>query len=110
MAWKPRTFDEACKRAAGRRAYNAQRQRARERRISLILALQDRESPTGRELAARFGVHEATISRDLAFIEKLRAEYREANWGAEMHARSFKWIRGGGYEMTFEMRHGVRVR
>jgi predicted DNA-binding transcriptional regulator YafY len=108
--WTPKSFDEACRRAAGRRAYNARRQRARERRITQIIALQERGDFTGRSMAAYFGVHEATISRDLAFIEKVRREYRKTNWGAEMRPSSFRFIRGGGYETVFHIQHGVRLR
>jgi len=32
LAWIPQTFDAACKRAAGRRRYHAQRRRARDKR------------------------------------------------------------------------------
>ncbi|MDQ3257361.1 MAG: HTH domain-containing protein, partial [Acidobacteriota bacterium] len=88
MAWAPKDFNEACLRAAGRRAYNARRRLARAARISRILALQDRYELTGRELAAMLRVHEGTISRDLKFIEGVRADYRR--WtGREMTARNF---------------------
>jgi predicted DNA-binding transcriptional regulator YafY len=109
--WKPANFNEACQRAAGRRAYNKQRRLARERRITLIIALQSNPdfNSTGRELAALFKVHEATISRDLKFIRRLRCEYRKMS-GEEMSARSFRFLRGGGYETVFEIHHGVRVR
>ncbi len=79
-------------------------------RISRILSLQDRYELTGRELAALLRVHEGTISRDLKFIEGVRAGYRSAT-GCEMTARSFRWSEGGrGWETTFEMRDGRRVR
>ena len=111
MAWQPRTFDEACKRAAGRRAYNRKRRLAREHRIVTILRLLDvRPGMSGRELASALRVHEATVSRDLKFIRKVKAEYSRGNYGARMHAGAFRFIRGGGYETVFEIRHGVRVR
>lgn len=111
MAWIPQSFDEACKRAAGRRAYNKRRRLARQRRVTTILRLLDvQPNMSGRDLAAVLKVHEATISRDLKFIRKVKAEYSRSNWGAEMHARSFRFIRGGGYETVFEIRYGVRVR
>ncbi len=110
MSWTPKNFNEVCLRAAGRRAYNARRRRARTARISRILALIDRHDLTGRELAALLRVHEATISRDLKFIEQVKMDYRRTN-GCEMTARSFRWIYGGrGWETTFEIRHGVRVK
>jgi predicted DNA-binding transcriptional regulator YafY len=107
--WMPLTFNEACKRAAGRRAYNKQRRLARERRISRIIALQNSYDLTGRELAALFHVQEATISRDLRFIRRVSAEYRKMI-GEEMSARGFRFVRGGGYEICFEVRYGVRIR
>jgi predicted DNA-binding transcriptional regulator YafY len=111
MSWQPQSFDEACRRAAGRRAYNRKRRLERARRISTILVLQDRGVFTGRALAASLGVHEATVSRDLKFIRKLKADFRRHNYGFEMRARSFRWIQGGrGWETTFEIRDGVRVR
>ncbi len=112
MSWSPKNFNEVCLRAAGRRAYNARRRLARNARICSILALQDRFDLTGRELAALLRVHEATISRDLRFIGRVKADYRRANsFGCEMTARSFRWIQGGrGWETIFEMRDGVRVK
>jgi IS30 family transposase len=111
MTWTPQSFNEACKRAAGRRAYNKRRRLARERRITAILRLLDvQPGVSGRALAAVLRVHEATISRDLKFIRKVKAEYSRGNFGAQMHARSFRFIRGGGYETVFEIRHGVRLR
>jgi len=110
MSWSPKNFNEACLRAAGRRAYNARRRHARNARISSILALQDHYDLTGRELAALLGVHEATISRDLQFIERVRAGYRRST-GCEMRAGSFRWLAGGrGWETTFLIRDGVRLR
>src|ERR1043166_4798883 len=106
------TFDEVCRRASGRRAYNKRRRLIRARRISIILGLQDhfREIP-GRYLASVLGVHESTISRDLAFIAKVKADYRRTNWGAEMHANSFRWIENArGYETVFHYKDGVRLK
>ncbi len=94
MTWTPASFNEACLRAAGRRAYNAARRRARAARISRILALLDLYDLSGRDLAALFRVHEATISRDLRFIKQVKADYRRRT-GCEMAARSFRRIGGG---------------
>jgi predicted DNA-binding transcriptional regulator YafY len=83
----------------------------RERRITCLIALQSSRElfPTGRELATLFHVHEATISRDLKFIRRVRAEFRKFN-GAELSSRGFRFLRGGGYETVLEVRDGVRVR
>jgi hypothetical protein len=107
------TFDEACRRAAGRRAYNRQRRLERARRISAILVVQDRQGDVkGRTLAAALGVHEATISRDLKFIKRIKDRYRRSNpFGCEMRACSFKWIADGrGWETTFLIRDGARLK
>jgi hypothetical protein len=112
MSHTPHTFDEACRRAGGRRAYNRRRRLERARRIQTILRLQDAQPPylSGRDLAALLEVHEATVSRDLKFINRVKADYRRRN-GAEMHARSFRWIDDAtGWQTVFEIRHGVRVR
>ncbi len=111
MTWNPRTFDEACKRAAGRRAYNRARRLKRAQRISRILSLLDGGSiKSGRDLAAQLGVHEATISRDLKFIVKVMSDFRSGT-GARMYAHNFRWIEDArGYETKFEIRNGVRVK
>ena len=120
MPNKCASFDEICRRASGRRAYNRKRRLARAERIKNILALQDASRIaeargegirlTGRILAAHFDVHEATVSRDLKFIRKLRADFRRT-CGAELRASSFRWLRHAlGWQTTFEIRHGVRVR
>jgi predicted DNA-binding transcriptional regulator YafY len=111
MSWTPKNFDEACLRAAGRRAFNRRRHLTRAARISRILALQGQRDFTGRELSVLLHVHEATISRDLKFIEKVKADYQKDNFGASMRASSFRWLdKGRGYETTFEIRNGVRVK
>lgn len=109
--WNPANFNEACQRAAGRRAYNKRRRLVRERRITLIIAMQGSRDfeMTGRELATLFHVHEATISRDLKWIRRVRAEFRKRN-GAEMSARGFRFLPGGRHQTILEVRHGVRVR
>ena len=106
------TFDEVCRRASGRRADNRQRRLIRARRISIILGLQDHfKKIPGRYLASIFGVHESTISRDLAFIAKVKADYRKDAFGCEMHANSFRWIKDArGYETKFHILNGVRLK
>jgi hypothetical protein len=106
------TFDQICRRASGRRAYNKRRRLIRANRISVILGLQDhfREIP-GRYLASVLGVHESTISRDLAFINKVKAGYRKDAYGCEKHANSFRWIKDArGYETKFHIFNGVRLK
>jgi hypothetical protein len=111
-------FDEICRRAAGRRAYNRRRRLARARRISAILALQARAPHlTGRELAALLGVHEATVSRDLKFVALIRRRWRKMMGGAPpgfkdvpMLPQNFRWVRDGrGWEFKFHWRDDVRV-
>jgi hypothetical protein len=109
MSNKCASFDEACRRAAGRRAYNKKRKVARAHRISNIIALDSRQL-SGRQLASLLKVHESTISRDLKFIKKVKRHYRDMTGGVEMWPRSFKWLRNArDWEITFEMRYGVRV-
>jgi len=113
MSWSPKNFNEACLRAAGRRAYNRQRRLERARRISAILVIQDHHGEVkGRILAAAFGVHEATISRDLKFIKRVKARYRQSYpFGCEMLADSFRWVKDArGYETTFHYQDGVRLK
>ena len=108
MTWNPKTFDEACKRAAGRRAYNRARRLQRADRILDILSLLDgKPSRSGRDLARRLGVHESTISRDLKFINQVSAEFQRAT-GSRMYAHNFRWIEDGrGYETKFRFGDGV---
>jgi hypothetical protein len=67
----------ACKRAAGRRRYHAQRRRARDDRQLLIMAILVRLNwpgyGIGRTLAEVLSIDPATISRDLKYIRKWRA-------------------------------------
>jgi hypothetical protein len=108
------SFAEICRRAGGRRAYNSRRARSRAARITRILELQDRGVRlTGRGWAALFGVHEATASRDLAFVRRLREQFGRMVGRAEfeMRAANFVWGRGArSYSLTFEMRGGRRIR
>lgn len=80
MSWSaPTDFDLVCKRAAGRRRYNAQRQaEARERFkivIAAILPPEGRQRGTQAQLARALGVHPSTISRD---VKKWKRTLREA--------------------------------
>jgi len=75
--WIPKTLDEACKRAAGRRRYHAKRRRMRDKRQLLIpgilVELNWPHYGIGRVLAKALCVDPATISRDLKYIRKYRA-------------------------------------
>jgi len=79
MSWSARTdFDIVCKRAAGRRRYNAERRaEARERYIQVVNAFMP---PDGRkrgsqaQLARTLGVHRSTICRDIAKWRRLLLE------------------------------------
>jgi hypothetical protein len=112
------TFNEVCRRASGRRAYNRQRRLIRARRISIILGLQDHFGEIqGRYLASVLGVHEATISRDLKFIGKLKRDWESMmrplhpSIRQGMTAQSFRWIKDArGYEIKFHVLNGVRLK
>jgi DeoR/GlpR family transcriptional regulator of sugar metabolism len=71
--WVPQSFDEAIKRAAGRRRYNYTRRiKAELRRAELIEFVFEENGAYGlqAQAARRFGVSESTISRDMAAIMK----------------------------------------
>jgi predicted DNA-binding transcriptional regulator YafY len=108
------TLDEIHRRAGGRRAYNYKRRLRREQRIKTLFRLIEIEpNSTGRELAARFKAHEATISRDLKFIRKVKWPFDHGELGIRgfvLRAGGFKFTRGGGYECVAEISYGVRVR
>lgn len=85
MNWSEKTdFDAVCKRAAGRRRYNAKRRaEARERYLQVVEAIM----PTGghmrgtqAQLARVLGVHRSTICRDVAkwrrFLLEVMRRYR----------------------------------
>jgi len=77
--WIPKTFEEACKRASGRRRYHAQRRRARDKRqllvMDILLQLKWQHYGVGRILAEALSVDPATISRDIKDILKWRASF-----------------------------------
>ncbi len=79
QAWTPRSFDEACRRAGGRRRYNAARSSAVYARrcelMSLIRAPAGQGYGRGKRLAAQLGVSVQTISRDMKECERMRALY-----------------------------------
>ena len=70
VAKKPLTFDEVCRRAGGRRRYNAQRRAEMFVRRIIILGRIPRDPGCMQRgwcaaLAREFGVSRATISRDI---------------------------------------------
>jgi hypothetical protein len=74
------TWDQACRRASGRRAFNAARQKKADQRrrgelTALIRAgLSGTERGVQRNFAQVFGVSAATVCRDMAAIFSLRTE------------------------------------
>ena len=71
MNWSAKTdFDAVCKRAAGRRRYNAKRRaEAKERYLQVVEAIMPtggRKRGTQAQLARVLGVHRSTICRDVA--------------------------------------------
>ncbi len=71
------TFDEVCWRAGGRRRYNAWRQFMRVYRRALVAREIRRMGDyygVQAELARKFGVSPATISRDLAVLRRGKTE------------------------------------
>lgn len=65
----PADFDLVCKRAAGRRRYNAKRQAEARERFKIVLAAifppEGRQRGTQAQLARTLGVHPAMICRDV---------------------------------------------
>lgn len=85
MNWSAQTdFDVVCKRAAGRRSYNAKRRaEARERYLQVVEAIMPtggRKRGTQAQLARVLGVHRSTICRDVAkwkrFLLDVMRRYR----------------------------------
>ena len=79
----PTDFGTVCRRAGGRRRYNARRRAEKQWRRAQIIALvpYDRRGVWGVQalLAERFGVSKSTISRD---FEAIRAVESGADLGA----------------------------
>jgi hypothetical protein len=77
LQWIPKTFEQACKRAAGRRRYHATRRRVRDNRqlqiMDILVHLGWPKYGIGRALAEALSVDPPTISRDLKYIRKWRA-------------------------------------
>lgn len=79
--WIPKDFNEACKRAAGRRRYHAKRRRFRDERqlavAKVLLVLNWESFGYGRPLAELLSVDPATISRDIRDLRKWRRSFIE---------------------------------
>lgn len=76
MNWSAKTdFDAVCKRAAGRRHYNAKRrEEARKRYLQVVEAIMPsggRKRGSQAQLARALGVHRSTICRDVARWRRL---------------------------------------
>lgn len=70
MNWSaPTDLDSVCKRAAGRRRYNAKRQAEARDRFKIVLETilppEGRKRGTQAQLAHALGVHRSTVSRDV---------------------------------------------
>lgn len=87
MKWSTSTdFDSVCRRAAGRRRYNAKRRaKAGERYkqvIDAMSSLDGRKRGAQAQLARALGVHPSTICRDVArwrqFLLKVIHQYRSS--------------------------------
>lgn len=65
------TFDELCRRAGGRRRYNAQRGRDAMIRRRKLLALLGEVGLTQRAMARKLEVSPATITRDMQLLTRL---------------------------------------
>jgi hypothetical protein len=118
LAWIPKTFEQACKRAAGRRRYNAQRQRARDQRqlgiMGILVELNWPRYGIGRKLAKVLSVDPATISRDLKYIRRWRTTFIEEGKVSEEFANAIirRLVVAGihprlGYMWSYQYNQGV---
>jgi hypothetical protein len=117
--WIPKTFEQACKRAAGRRRYHAKRRRARDKRQLLIMSIfvdlnWRPHYGIGRTLAEALSVDPATISRDIRYILKFRASLIKDYKVSEKFADAViqRLVAAGihpraGYSWTYTYTHGV---
>jgi len=88
--WIPTTFEQACKRAAGRRRYHAERRRKRDERqllvMDMLLRVNWQSYGIGRVLADELSVDAATISRDIRYIREWREHFIKAHRVSEIFA------------------------
>lgn len=104
--WVPKNFDEVCKRAAGRRRYQAERRYAQDERqlvvLTELLRLEWRSYGFGRILAKNLSVDAATISRDIHYLRSWREGLIESK-SLTMFAPSIVKTFGGGGNANREM-------
>jgi hypothetical protein len=116
--WIPKNSNEVCKRAAGRRRFQARRQRIRDERQLLIMEILVKANwpryGIGRALARAFSVNPSTISRDLKSIRAWRASLiREGNLSQKLaDAIILRLVDSGlhprlGYSWRSQYAHGV---
>jgi hypothetical protein len=116
--WIPKTFEQACKHAAGRRRYHAQRRRARDERqlviMGILVQLNWQHYGIGRTLAEALSVDPATISRDIKYIRKWRASFLKGLNMSEEFADAViqRLVAAGihprrGYSWTYKYNQGV---
>ena len=83
-AWIPMTFEDVCKRNAGRRKLHRRMRRARADRIMRVLAAMDyagatalRDTTYGLLAAAsvELAVSKATVSRDFALVRRIHRQF-----------------------------------
>ena len=95
MSWTaPTDFTTVCRRAGGRRRYNAQRAAARQQRLAEVSRLLHVLGLPGRGrgawIAGILGVSRATICRDLAEIDRQSGEPQQDPYMAALRARMFR--------------------
>lgn len=116
--WIPKSFEQACKRAAGRRRYHAQRRRARDERqlviMGILVQLNWQHYGIGRKLGEALSVDPATISRDINYILKWRASFVKGYNVSEEFADTVirRLVAAGihpreGYSWTYKYNQGV---
>jgi hypothetical protein len=117
-SWIPKTFDAACRRAAGRRRYHAQRRRARDKRqltvLGVLVHLEWQSYGIGRVLANSLSVDPATISRDIQYLRKWRRSLLREDHMSEEFADAIirRMVVAGihpreGYSCTYVYQAGV---
>lgn len=104
--WKPKNWEEVCKRNAGRRKLHMRNRRERARRIvQLLTTLSDvdlGESSYGRlpAIAKQFEVSAATASRDFALCRRIHFQFlqmfgRRLTPGVDLVIWSWDWSHYG---------------
>lgn len=86
----PLTWDQICRRAGGRRAYNAQRQFAAAFRLKEVAALLC-DGLHQAEIARRLCVHPSTVCRDVKKLHKMALRERTCPVCGQEY---LPWLRG----------------